>query len=164
MESQFFEKIKEEATVYGKALSNVGKLRLIAIISRVLGLFLLIFTIVLCLFALFSFGAVAAISALSACMPVWAAALIIGSVYIIIIALAIIFRRPLFIHPFIALLTDQVIGTQEQLDLETVKAEHEVELQNVRLETKVENATREIDFYFRLASRIWSWISGWRRK
>ena len=53
MEQTFVDQIKEEATQYGKAVGEVGKLRMIGIASRVLGLFLLIFTLVLCVFALF---------------------------------------------------------------------------------------------------------------
>ena len=71
METTFYESIKNEAVTYGKSIGRVGQLRLIGIISRVLGLFLLIFNIVLCVFALFAFGAVAAIDALSHYMPEW---------------------------------------------------------------------------------------------
>ena len=122
MENELIEKIKTEATVYGKALGNVGKLRLIGIVSRVLGLFLFIFTLVLCALALFTFGAVAAIDAMSAFMPVWAAALIISSAYVVLIVIAIVCRKTLFIHPFISLMSKQLITSQEQLDIETLKA------------------------------------------
>jgi hypothetical protein len=164
MENEFFEQLKEEATVYGKAVGQVGKLRLIGIVSRVLGLFLLIFTVVLCVLAIFSFGAVAAIDAMANCMPVWAAALIIGSAYLVLIVLVIAFRRKLFVHPFIALMTKQMIRSQEELDIETLKANHEVEMQNVRFETRIENATRELNLYANLFTRLWSWISGKLRK
>lgn len=160
MENELFGKIKEEATVYGKALGRVGQLRLIALVSHVLGLFLLIFSVVLCVLALFTFGAVAAIDAMSVYMPVWSAALIVGSAYIVIIVIAIFFRKHLFIHPFIALLSKHLIRTQEQLELETLKAEHDVELQTVRMETRIENATRELDFYASLITRVWNWLSG----
>lgn len=158
------EQIKQEATAFGKAVGNAGKWHLIGVISRVLGLFLLIFTVVLCALALFTFGAVAAIDAMSACMPVWAASLIIGSAYLLLIIVAILCRRPLFVHPFIRLLSKHVIGTQDELDLMTLKAEHEVDLQKVKIETQVENATREINFYANLVSRVWKILRGWIRK
>lgn len=159
MENEFFEKIKEETLVYGKAVGKAGRLHIIGIVSRVLGLFLLLFTLILCVLALFTFGAVAAIDAMSVYMPVWAAALIISSAYLILIIVAIVCRKQLFIHPFISLLSKQLISTQEQLDLETLKAEHEVELQTVRLETRIDNATREFNFYANLISRLWSWLT-----
>lgn len=159
MENEFFNQIKEEVTEYGKSVGNVGRLRLIGIISRVLGLFLLIFTVVLCLMALFSFGAVAVIDLLSNYMPVWAAALIIGSTYILLIAIAIACRKILFIHPFIKLLSKQ-IRSEEELALKTMEAEHKAELQRVRMQCHIENATRELDFYAGLLSRAWNAIKG----
>ena len=97
-------------------------------------------------------------------VPVWAAALIISSLYLLLIVVAILCRKPLFVHPFIRLLSKHVIGTQEELVLETLKAEHEVDLQKVKIETRVENATREINFYANLLSRLWKTLSGWLHK
>lgn len=159
MENEFFNQIKNEVTEYGKSLKEAGKLHLIGIISRVLGLFLLIFTVVLCALAIFTFGAVAAIDAMSACMPVWAASLIIGSAYIVLIVIAVACRKPLFIHPFIKLLSKQ-ISSEEELALKTLEAEHKVEMQQVRMQCHVENATRELDFYASLLSRVWKAIKG----
>ncbi len=164
MENELIEQLKQEATVFGKALGNAGKWHLIGIISRVLGLFLLIFTVVLCALALFTFGAVAAIDAMSAYMPVWAASLIIGSAYLLLIIVAILCRKPLFVHPFIRLLSQQVISTQEELDLETLKAEHEVDLEKVKIETRVENVTRELSFYANFFTRVWNILRGWLHK
>jgi membrane protein implicated in regulation of membrane protease activity len=153
MANGFFNQVKGELTEYSKALGTVGRLRLIGIISRVLGLFLLILTVVLCALALFTFGAVAAIDAMSACMPVWAAALIIGCSYIVLIILAIVCRKPLFVHPFIKLMTKQ-IKSEEELALKIIEAEHAVDLQNTRMQCQIENATREWDFYVNLFSRL----------
>ena len=163
MENEILEQLKNELTDYGKSMGEVGRLRLIGIVSRVLGLFLLIFTLVLCVLALFSFGAVAAIDAMSAYMPVWAAALIIGGVYIVLIIIAIAFYKPLSIHPFIKLLSKE-IQTEEELALKTMEAEHQAELQRVRMECHVENATRELKFYMNLFSRVWNLITGKIRK
>lgn len=159
MENEVFEQIKSELSAYGKSLGELGRLQLIGIVSRVLGLFLLIFTIVLCVFAVLSFGAVAAVNAMSACMPVWAAALIIGALFLLLMALAIVCRKPLFIHPFINLLEKQ-IHSEEELALKTMEAEHLAEIQRVRMECHVENATREINFYMDLFSRVWNFITG----
>ena len=159
MENDFFNQVKNEVTEYGKSLGEVSKLQLIGIISRVLGLFLLILTVVLCALALFTFGAVAIIDILANYMPVWAAALIIGSTYIVLIIIAIACRKPLFIHPFIKLLTKQ-IKTEEELALKTMEAQHKAEIQQVRMQCQVENATRELDFYASLLSRAWEAIKG----
>ena len=159
MENEFFNEVKNEITEYGKSVGEVGKLRLIGIISRVLGLFLLILTLVLCALAIFTFGAVAIIDILSAHMPVWAASLIIGSTYIVLIIIALACRKQLFIHPFIKMLSKQ-ITTEEELALKTMEAEHKAELQQVRMQCQVENATRELDFYASLLSRAWDALKG----
>ncbi len=163
MENGFFNQIKQELTQYGQSLGEVGQLRLVGLISRLLGLFLLIFTLVLCVLAFFTFGAVALIDILAQYMAVWQAALIVGSAYVLLIVIAILCRRPLFIHPFIKLLTKQ-IKTEEELELKIIEAEHKADVQRVRMECQVENATREFDFYINLISRVWDLIKGWLRK
>lgn len=163
MENGFFNQIKQELTQYGQSLGEVGQLRLVGLISRLLGLFLLIFTLVLCVLALFTFGAVALIDILAQYMAVWQAALIVGSAYVLLIVIAILCRRPLFIHPFIKLLTKQ-IKTEEELELKIIEAEHKADVQRVRMECQIETATREFDFYINLISRVWDLIKGWLRK
>ena len=163
MENSFFAELKQELAEYGKALGEVGQLRLIGIISRVLGMFLLIFTLVLCALALFAFIAVALIDVLSSYLPVWASALIVGSIYVVLILLAIVCRKPLFIHPFIKLMTKQ-IRSEEELALKTIEAEHKAELAQVRITGEVENATREFNFVVSLFSRLWDIIKGLRRR
>ena len=158
MENELFEEVKKEVTACGEAVGEVGKLRLINLVSRLLGLFLLIFTIVLLVSALFTFGAVAAIDILSTYMPTWAASLLIGSIYLVLIALVLAFKKQLFIHPFIRLMSKQ-INTEEELALKTMEAEHKAEIQYIRLETRVESATRELNIYANLISRIWSWLT-----
>lgn len=157
MEQEIFNELKSEVTDLGKSVGKVGELHAIGIISRVLGLFLLIFTVVLLIFALLSFGAVAAIDALSAVMPVWAGALIVGGVYLLLLCIAIACRKALFVHPFISLLSKQ-IKTEEELEKKTMEAEHQAELKCVKMQFKVENATRELDFYANIISRIWGAI------
>ena len=141
MDNSFFAELKQELAEYGKALGEVGQLRLIGIISRVLGMFLLIFTLVLCALALFAFIAVALIDVLSSYLPVWASALIVGSIYVVLILLAIACRKPLFIHPFIKLMTKQ-IRSEEELALKTIEAEHKAELAQVRITGEVEGVNR----------------------
>lgn len=159
MEKDFFESLKQELTACGKSLSEVGRLRLIGIISRILGLFLLIFTVVLCVFALLAFASVAALNAMTSVMPLWAAALILGAGYILLIIVVIACRKPLFIHPFIRLMSKQ-LRSEEELALKTLEAEHQAELDYLRIENRVENATREVNFYIAFIGRAWSWLSG----
>ena len=151
--------IKDELSSYGTALGKAGQLKLIGIVSRVLGLFLLIFTIILLVFALLSFCSVAIIAIMSDYMPVWAATLIMSSFYVVLIGLAFVFRKPLFIHPFIKLLTKQ-IRSEEELALKMMEADHEVELQRVKIETHINNATRDLNFMLTLLGHVWSFFRG----
>jgi len=160
MENDILSQIKAELTAYGKSLGRVGQLRLVGIVSRVLGLFLLLLTIVLCVLALFTFGAIAAIDALATCMPVWMASLVIGCAYLLLIAVAILCRKPLFINLFIRLLSKQIASSEEELAIKTLEAEHEAQTQRVRLTCRAESATRELNFYANLLSRGWSLIKG----
>ena len=102
-----------------------------------------------------AFCAVAAIDALSFYMPVWASALIVGGVYVLLLIIAVLCRKPLFINPFIRLLSSQ-IQSEDELEAQTVEAEHQLEMQRVRMECEVENATREVVFYTTIISRWWS--------
>jgi len=164
MESDLLGTVKNELTEYGKSLGKYGELRLVGIISRLLGMFLLIFTVVLCALALFTFAAFAIIDLLANYMPVWAASMICGSIYVVFIIIAIVCRRPLFINPFIKLLT-QEIETEEELAIKTAEAEHHAELQRVRMECQMESATREFDFYVKLLSRFWDTVRRlWARR
>ncbi len=159
MENGFWESLKKEITACGKSVGEVGRLRLIGIVSRILGLFLLIFTVVLCVFALLAFGAVAALHAMSHVMPLWAAALILGAGYILLIAIVIACRKPLFIHPFIRLMSKQ-LHSEEELALKIMEAEHQAELDYLRIENRVDNVTREVNFYIAFIGRIRTWLSG----
>lgn len=155
MENDFISQVKSELTEYSKSLGEIGKLRLIGIVSRVLGLFLLILTVVLCAIGLFAFASVAAINALTACMPLWAAALIVGAVFLLLIILAIVCRKPLFVHPFIRLMSNQ-IRSEEELALRTIEAENNVQLQRVKMECRVQNATQQFHFVTSLIGKIWN--------
>ena len=163
MANTFVNQIKSDVSSYGKSMGEIGLLRLIRMISRVLGLFLLIFTVVLCAIALFTFCAVAAVDALAVYMPLWAASLVICAVYLLLILIAFICKNPLFINPFIKLLSKQ-FSSEDELVLRIMEAEHEAELQRIRMECKVENATRELSFYANLLARLWSLIKGMKKK
>lgn len=163
MENDFLDQIKGELTEYGKSLGKVGELRLVGIISRVLGLFLFIFTVLLCLLAVITFAAVALIDVLSNYMAVWGASLIVGCGYLLIIVVAVLCRKPLFINPFIKQLTQQ-IRTEEELELKTLEAENKAEVQRVRIETQVDAATRELDFYLSLLSKGWQFLKNLLRR
>ena len=161
--TEFVNEVKSEIADYGKSLTEVGKLRLAGMVSRVLGLFLLLLAVLLCIVGVFTFAAIAAIAAMSLYMPVWAASLIVVGVYVLLLFVLLAFRKPLFVHPFIALMTGKA-KTERDLDMQILDAKHNAELQRVRIEGQVETATRELDFYTRLVQRIWNYFTGEKKE
>lgn len=163
MDNDVIGQIKSEISSYGQSIGEVGKLRLVGLISRVLGLFLLMFIVLLLVFALLSFGAVAIIDTLTNHMPLWVASLIMGGVYLVLLILVIACRKPLFVHPFIKQLTAEV-KTEEELALKTIEAEHKVELQTIRLNNQVATATQSLNLIFSVIGSIRRLIFGRKRK
>lgn len=163
MENEFVDQIKSEVTAYGESLGEVGKFRLIRMVSRILGQFLFIFTVVLLAFALMAFAAVAVIDALADYMPVWGAALIVGGVFLLLLIGAVACRKKLFVQPFIHIMAQQALS-EEELDIKTLEAEHKAEMQYVRIQTRVDTATREWRSYLQLIGRIWRFVAGKLRK
>ena len=102
MENNVFSQIANDTESYVKTRSVLARLRLIGGLSRVIGSILLTITLILLLFAVFSFAALAAVFALATCLPTWAACLIIGAAYILILILVYACRKPLFINPFVS--------------------------------------------------------------
>ena len=126
MENPFLNEVQNDVKAYAQTLTTVGKLRLVGGISRVLGLFLLILTIILLLFGFIALCAVAAIHGLSFVMPIWAAALIVAATYVILIAVVIILRKQLFINPFVRLLSG-VFFAEEGRKIEELRLRKEAE-------------------------------------
>ena len=145
---EFTEGVKE----YGKAVGKTGQLKVIDIASRALGMFLLWLTIILLLFAVLCFCSVAAISALGAYMPIWAAALVMVGVHILLIGILYAKRQALFVRPFLRLMSGGTVQTERDLEIETLKAEHTKEMCEANLFTRL--AVEVVDRIFGLVERI----------
>ena len=70
--------------------------------ARIVGLILFALVLVLLLFAVISFGCLALIYALGQTLPMWASALIVVALWLLIMTGAIVFRQLLFINPMLA--------------------------------------------------------------
>ena len=117
MDNNYIDQVQTDLKAYIKTKTTIGKLRLIGGASRILGIFLLALTIILLLFALLAFLSVSAISALSSVLPLWAAALIITAFYLLLILIAIVCRKQLFINPFVRRLS-QIFFAREKQEME----------------------------------------------
>ncbi|MBQ7631822.1 MAG: hypothetical protein IJS82_03565 [Paludibacteraceae bacterium] len=105
MANEFINQVKADASAYLKTQTIVSKLRIVGALSKVLGLFLLLLTIILLAFGVAAFGGVAAVIGLSRYMPMWAAALVMGGIFILVAIIIYAFRKKLFINPFVAILS-----------------------------------------------------------
>ncbi|MBR1877375.1 MAG: phage holin family protein [Paludibacteraceae bacterium] len=126
MDNDFINQVQADASAYLSTRTLLGKLRIIGGVSRVLGLFLLVLTTVLLLFGFLGLCSVAAVLALGNCMPVWAAALVVGAAYVLLIILAFIFRKQLFINPFVKLLSG-IFFEKEGRQIEELRLRKEAE-------------------------------------
>ena len=70
--------------------------------AKIIGLILFALALILLLFAIISFGCLALIFALGKALPLWAAALIVVALWLLIMTGAIVFREKLFINPILA--------------------------------------------------------------
>lgn len=126
MDNNYIDQVQTDLKAYLKTQTTIGKLRLVGGISRILGIFLLALTIILLLFALLSFLAVSAISALSIALPLWASALIMAAFYLLLILIAIVCRKQLFINPFVRRLS-QIFFAREKQEMEEEQLRKETE-------------------------------------
>lgn len=117
MDNNYLDQVQTDLKAYVKTQTTIGKLQLVGGISSILGIFLLALTIILLLFALLSFLAVSAISALSIALPLWASALIMAAFYLLLILIAIVCRKQLFINPFVRRLS-QIFFAREKQEME----------------------------------------------
>ena len=126
MDNNYLDQVQTDLKAYVKTQMTISKLQLVGGISRILGIFLLTLTIILLLFALLSFLAVSAISALSIALPLWASALIMAAFYLLLILIAIVCRKQLFINPFVRRLS-QIFFAREKQEMEEEQLRKEAE-------------------------------------
>ena len=122
-----------------KAEYAIVRYRLVDYVSRMVGTLFLAISLLLIVFAILTFGAGAAVFALAQCMPTWAACLIIGAVFVILIPVVILGGTVLFVNPVVRKLSG--MKNAEQLQLETLKAEGEAAVRKERIASHVRHIT-----------------------
>ncbi|MBR0297080.1 MAG: hypothetical protein IJQ95_06805 [Paludibacteraceae bacterium] len=116
---------------FAKAEYNVLRLKAIDKVSHLIGSLLLIICLILIGFAVLTFGAAAAVFALGQCLPLWAACLIVGAAYLLLIPILIIGSTVLFVNPIIRKLGGA--KNEQELKCETIRAEGEAAVQRERM-------------------------------
>ena len=99
------------------------RLSLLEKLSRILGLVLLALVVVLLLFAVLTFGALALVFVLAQWLPLWSSFLIIGAVYLLLMVLAVVFRRKWFINPIVGALSGILFSRGKHSENVTVRKE-----------------------------------------
>ena len=92
------EQVRSEVESFAKAEYEVARLRLIGSVSHMVGSLLLTLCLILIAFAVLAFCAVAAVLALAQCLPAWAACLIVGAVYLLLIPVLLACSKVLFVN------------------------------------------------------------------
>lgn len=141
---------------FAKAEYEVARLRVVDNVSRLVGSLLLTICLILIAFAVLSFCAAAAVFALAQCVPIWAACLIVGAVYLLLIPILIACSKQLFIDPLVNKLSG--IKNIEELKYETLRAEGRAAVHRERMNGHVQLAKAFINLYSQLAQTVWNAI------
>lgn len=147
---------------FAKAEYRVARLRVIETISRLVGSLLLTICLILVAFAVLAFCAAAAVVALAQCLPTWAACLIVGAFYLLLIPLLIVCSKPLFIDPIVRKMSG--LKNSEELKYETLRAEGQAAVQRERMNGYLRLAQAMYSYYTNLAQTAWTAIRNLFRK
>jgi hypothetical protein len=78
------------------------KVDLLGKVAKIAGLILFALALILLVFAVISFGCLALIYALAQTLPMWASALIVTALWLLIMIGIVVFRNQLFFNPMLA--------------------------------------------------------------
>lgn len=145
-----------EVEAFAKAEYEVARLKLVDSAAKLIGSLLLTICLILVAFAVLSFCAAAAVFALALCMPIWAACLIIGGVYLLLIPLLIACSKALFINPIVNKLSG--LKNIEQLTYETLRAEGRAAVHRERMSSHVRFVQTLYRYYSRIAQTAWQTV------
>ena len=98
--------------------------------AKIIGLILFALVVILLLFAVISFGCLALIYAIVQALPMWASALIVVALWLLLMIGVVVFRDQLFINPMLAaissILFEQTENNQPADSMTITPAEKEV--------------------------------------
>lgn len=153
------EQILSEVKTFAKAEYDVARLQVINQVSHLIGSLLLTICLILIAFAVLTFGAAAAVFALAQCMPTWAACLVAGAVYLLLIPLLLACSKVLFTNPIVNKLSG--LKNLEELKCETIRAEGNAALQRERMNGRIRFAHTTYLFYSQLVKTVWQTVRNW---
>ncbi len=105
MDNQLYQKLVDEIKSYLQVRYDLVRLSVLEKMSKILGLVLVTFVVILLIFVFLSLGAVALSILLAQWLPTWSAFLIVGALVLVLMALTIIFREKWFLDPLVRTLS-----------------------------------------------------------
>lgn len=156
------EQILSEVESLAKAEYELARLQVIDKTSHLVGSLLLALCLILVVFAVLTFCAIAAVFALALCLPAWAACLIVGAFYLLLIPVLIACSKILFIDPIVRKLSG--LKNLEELKFETIRAEGLAAVQRERINGHLRFAKTVYNYYTQLMQTAWNAIRGLFRK
>lgn len=126
---------KNDIENFAQAEYKLARLRVIDRVSRMVGSLLLTICLILIAFAVLAFCAAAAVVALAQCVPTWAACLIVGGVYVLLIPVMVLCSKVLFVNPIIRNLSG--LKNSEELIYATLRAEGHAAVQRERINGRI---------------------------
>ncbi len=100
-----YQKLLADTRAYLNTQYDLLRLGLLEKLSKIIGLILFALVVILLLFAVLGFGAITLAFVLAQWLPLWASFLIIGGVCLLLLILAVLFRKQWFINPMVAALS-----------------------------------------------------------
>ena len=152
------EQILSDVGTFAKAEYEAARLLVIDKASRWIGALLLAICLILVVFAVLAFCAVAAVLALALYVPAWAACLIVGGVYLLLIPILAACSKVMFINPIIRQLSG--IKNTEALQMEMVRAQGRAAVQRERMFGYVRLVKALYAHYTRMTQTVWGAIRG----
>ncbi|MGN0234915.1 MAG: phage holin family protein [Paludibacteraceae bacterium] len=105
MSDEQYQQLLSDTRSYLNTQCDLLRLNLLEKLSRIIGLILFALVAILLVFAIFGFSAVALAFVLAQWLPLWASFLIIGGVFLLVLVLAIVFRKQWFVNPIVSALS-----------------------------------------------------------
>lgn len=118
MDDAQWQKLIAECKAYLNTRYDLLRLSLLEKLSRIFGLVLMAMVSILLVFTMLAFVALALVFVLAQWVPMWAACLIMGGVFLLQLILAVVFRKRLFINPVVGALSAILFAQDDQTEKE----------------------------------------------
>lgn len=110
MDNSQYSKLIEDFRSYVSKRYDLFLLRLLEKVSIIVGLIITLIVVLFLASVVVVFSGIALAYVLGQWLPMWAAYLIIGAVFLLLLVLAVVFRRQWFVNPVVAILSSVLFG------------------------------------------------------